>query len=436
MFILAFFLNYNHCLLLFYFSVLIKMNNILVLSDQSKSFWSFLNFLFRKIKIFKAEIPFVIIIWFGLAAFASVAQVLRHGYNDYLIYTGVFWHTMHQTNLYNLYPHEYTDSNHYGPVFSLIIAPFALLPVGVGAILWGILNAAVLLYAIRKLSLNDKQQLIIVAVAAIDMMTSTHYLQFNPALTACILFSFILVEKENDFWATLFIAIGFFVKLYGIGAILFFVFSKHKVRFILYFLFWCVVLFSLPMLLSSPKFIVQCYVDWYHSLAVKNVRNADVMASGGWQDLSVMGMIRRIFSYPQLNNLMVIAPAFVLIALPLLRFKQYAAKTFRMSYLAIVLMAIVIFSTGAESPTFVIAMTGVGIWFALHEQPDGWVIFVLILALLLTSLSSSDIFPKWVKAHVIRAYALKALAPFVVWVWLIASVSFKNCTALQKRRTA
>lgn len=394
------------------------------------------NFLFRKITILNKKIPLIVVIWFGLAVFASVAQVLRHGYNDYLIFRGVFWHTLHQTNLYFEYPQEYSDVNHYGPAFSIIIAPFALLPLGIGAILWGVVNAAVLLYAIQKLSLTAKQKLIIVAIAAIDMMTATHYLQFNPMLTACIVFAFIFVENENDFWATLFIAIGFFVKLYGIGAILFFVFSRHKIKFILSFLFWCIVLFCLPMLLSSPKLVVQSYYDWYNVLMIKDGQNANLVVSGGWQDLSVMGMIRRFFNYPELNILWVIAPAALLILLPLLRFKQYVSEAFRLSYLAIVLISVVIFSTSAEAPTFIIAMTGVGIWFVLQNKPDGPVIFVIILALLLTSLSSSDLFPKWIKDHVVRPYALKALPCFIVWLWLMTNVFFKNFVAIKKSKPA
>ena len=156
---------------------------------------SAVSFLFRKIRIFNTEVPVVVIIWFAFAIIASVVQVLRPAYNNYLIYQGVFWHTLHQQNLYVRYPAEYFDTNHYGPVFSLIIAPVAIMPVETGAIIWGILNAAVLLYAIYRLPLTQRQQLIIAAIAAIEMMTSTHNLQVNPLFTAWVLFAFLLVEK-------------------------------------------------------------------------------------------------------------------------------------------------------------------------------------------------------------------------------------------------
>ena len=56
--------------------------------------------------------------------------------NNFLIFRGVFLHTWQQTSLYAAYPAEYFDVNHYGPLFSLIIAPFALLPHWMGLVFW------------------------------------------------------------------------------------------------------------------------------------------------------------------------------------------------------------------------------------------------------------------------------------------------------------
>ena len=107
-----------------------------------------MHFLFKKVKIFKWDIPLVVIAWFSMAFIASLLQVLRHGYNDYLIFKGVFWHLWEQKNLYSDYPEEYFDSNHYGPVFGVLVAPFSLLPTWIGAIIWAVLQAGLLFYAI------------------------------------------------------------------------------------------------------------------------------------------------------------------------------------------------------------------------------------------------------------------------------------------------
>ncbi|RYY65431.1 MAG: DUF2029 domain-containing protein [Chitinophagaceae bacterium] len=392
-----------------------------------------MNFLYREVRLGKYRVAVATLLWFGLALIATLAQIGRHSYKNYDIFKGVFWHMRAGTNLFAEYPAEYTDTNHYGPSFAPLIAPFAVLPDWLGVALWCLANAALLWWAVKKLPLPERSRLLILAIGAIEMMTATHNVQFNTMLTAFLVLAWVGVEKEKDFWATLPIAFGFLIKLYGIGALLFFVFSKHKGKFVLSFLFWCVVLFALPMLLSSPQFVLQSYHDWYTSLMAKNAQNVDFIASEGYQDISVMGMIRRTVYHLTgargeiIPNLAVLAPAALCILLPLLRFSQYKYKAFRLSYLAIVLISVVIFSSSAESSTYVIAIIGVGIWYVLNRRDGGtWVLGLLIAVFLLTELSATDLFPQVIRKDVVRAYSLKCLPVFIVWCWLIAQVARKN----------
>ncbi|GAB4093109.1 glycosyltransferase family 87 protein [Flaviaesturariibacter terrae] len=381
------------------------------------------QFQYRQIRLGKFRLSGATVLWFGLALIATLAQVGRHSYKNYLIFKGVFWHLWAGTNLFAEYPAEYTDTNHYGPAFAPIIAPFAVLPDWLGVTLWCLVNAAVLWWAVKRLPLPDRSKLLILSIGAVEMMTATHNVQFNTMLTGLLVLAWVGVEEENDFWATLAIAIGFFVKLYGIGGILFFFFSRHKLKFIASFLFWCAVLFALPMLFSSPQFVLQSYIDWYHSLQAKNAQNVVFEANSGMQDISVMGMIRRMSGHV-IDNWPVLLPAGVLIAAPLLRLKQYRHRGYRLSYLAIVLISVVIFSSSAESSTYVIPVIGVGIWYVLNRRRHyRWALFLLVLVLLLTELSPTDLFPAYIKVHYIRAYSLKCLPVFAVWCWLIAQVA-------------
>lgn len=390
-----------------------------------------MNFLLGSLRLpNKRSIGIPVLLWFALAFAAVLAETLRGSINNYLIFKQVFWHVVHQVNLYTDYPTEYQDTNHYGPVFSLVIAPFAILPNWLGVILWSMVNAWILFYAIGRLPIGVKQVQVVILVTALELMTAIHNVQFNPMLTAWLILAYVLVEEENDFWATLFIAAGFMVKLYGIAGLLFFVFSRHKLKFVLSFFFWLVVLFCLPMLLSSPSFIVQSYYDWLDALVAKNTKNIGDLTVSNMQDICVMGMIRRIFHPAGFADWMVLLPAAALIVLPLLRFRQYASEAFRLRYLAIVLISVVIFSTSAESATYVIAVAGVAIWYILSYQrvPAAWVHAVLICMLLFTSLSPTDLFPAYVKRHLIRPYSLKALPCFVVWLLLIGEVSLRQFT--------
>ena len=188
-----------------------------------------------------------------------------------------------------------------------------------------------------------------------------------------------------------------------------------------------IVLIVLPMLYSSPQFIITSYGQWFENLVHKNEENIIGDQFAGHQDISVMGMIRRITQNLSFYNSYVLIPATLLIAAPLLRFKQYVNKNFRLSYLAIVLISVVIFSSSAESSTYVIAVCGISLWYIMNYQNNSkWVNALLILVFLLTILSPTDLYPAYIKDHFIRAYSLKSLPCFIIWIWLIVNLSLKD----------
>lgn len=388
---------------------------------------SLMKLLLSNLTIGKWRIPVPVFLWFLLTALAAIAEIARGEINNYKIYTGVFEHTIKQLNLYSEYPAEYFDTNHYGPLFSIVIAPFAWMPAAIGCFLWCIVNAVILLYAIRQLPLTPKQRNLILLIALVEMMTAIHNVQFNVMLTGWMLLSFVLVEEENDFWAAFFIVMGLLTKIYGVAGIAFFCFSKHKVKFVLSFAFWLVVLVCLPMVISSPAFVIQSYQDWYQSLVEKNEQNTSTIAPKLAQDISVMGMISRSFGINEMNNLFVLAPAALLHALPFLRFKQYKHVAFRITFLCMALVSVVIFSSSAESPTFVIAVTGIATWYVIQDgMKPALKNALLFFVLLLTCLSATDLFPAYVRNHYIRPYSLKALPCFVVWCVMAWQMLFKD----------
>jgi len=166
-------------------------------------------------------------------------------------------------------------------------------------------------------------------------------------------------------------------------------------------------------------------MSWMHTLVAKNQLN---VAGGGadvYRDISVMGMIRRITGF-HADNMVFLAPAAVMILLPLLRFMQYASQYFRLSYLAIVLITVIIFSSGAESSTYVVAVPGVAIWYVLNRDRKLFANVMLVFVFILTILSATDFCPDYLKEHFIRRYSLKALPCFVVWLLLIYDAAFSR----------
>ncbi|MDB5115076.1 MAG: hypothetical protein JWQ79_568 [Mucilaginibacter sp.] len=380
--------------------------------------------MYKLARIVKGK-PFIVALWFGLSLFAVGKSVLlghSHIHNNYFVYKYNFINVIHEHNLYTHQPEHYFDLNHYGPIFSLIIAPFALMPDGLGVILWVMFNAWILLFAIQHLPLKNTQYLLVLLLCAHELMTSAANVQINPLIAALILFSYVFIKSDNDFWAALMICLGLFIKLYGIVGLAFFFFSNNKLKLAGSFIFWSAILFVLPMAISSPAFIIQTYQDWYADLIHKNLNNIASIR----EDVSVMGMIRKI-AFPELSNLLVLIPAVLLFALSYVRIKFFENLNYQLLIVASTLIFPVIFSTGSESPTYIIAFVGVAIWYINAERPVTKLdIFLLVFALILTSLSPSDLFPRYLKTHYVDPYALKALPCFLIWMKIVYETLFRK----------
>lgn len=353
-------------------------------------------------------------LWTLLPVIAALTKITKH--NNYLIFRGVFWHTMAGTSLYAEYPAEYFDTNHYGPFFSLVIAPFALLPEWVGLLLWLVALSLALYAAVRQLPLRWGVQVAVLWFCAHELLTALFMSQFNIAIAAIVVMTMVCVARGRECWAALLIMLGTFVKLYGIVGLAFFPFSKRKGAFAAWLVVWAAVLFAAPMLISSPEYVVGQYGEWYASLTAKNAEN---IFSGG-QNISLLGLVRKISGCAGYSDLWLIIPGMALMAMPYLRFRQYANTSFQLSLLAAVLMFTVLFSTGSESSTYIIAFVGVALWFwAVPWQRGRWDIALMVFAFVLTSMSPSDLFPAYIRKTWVQPYALKALPVVIIWLRLM-----------------
>ena len=359
-------------------------------------------------------------LWLLLPVIATLLKLSKH--NNFLIFRYVYWHTIEELPLYVAYD-EYWDTNHYGPFFSLVIAPFAMLPVRWGLFFWLIVLSLSLYYAIRKLPFPDRKRIFLYWFCAHELLTALFMSQFNIAIAAIIVATFYCIEKEKDIWAACFIMLGTFVKLYGIVGLAFFFFSKHKVKFLLALLGWALVMFVAPMAISSPDYIISQYVGWWDSLSAKNAEN---IFSGG-QNISLLGMVRKISGCASYSDLWLILGGLIIFGLPYLRIAQYKYKAFRYALLASVLLFVVLFSTGSESSTYIIAFVGVGIWYwSVPWKRSKWDIALMVFAFILTSFSPSDLFPAYLRKEFVQPYALKALPCAIIWFKLSYEMCFRN----------
>ena len=367
----------------------------------------------------------------GIWIILSLAGMLKfhRSYNNFLIFKGVYWHTVNGTSLYAAYPTEYGDVNHYGPLFSLIIAPFAILPEWIGMLLWLLFLSGWLFAAIYWSGLRKSQQVYIYWFCGFTLLTALFMQQFNIAIAAIILSSFFLIDKEHEGWAAFFIVLGTLVKLYGIVGLAFFLFSRHKVRLILWLAVWSVILFLAPMAISSPDYIIGQYQEWYSSLVAKNTENIHSIA----QNISLLGLVRRTTGCMNYSDLWLILPGMALFALPFLRFSQYKNLAFRETILASVLMFVILFSTGSESSGYIIALTGACIWYTVVPWKRGkWAVALMVFVFILSGMGNSDLIPKWIRRDYIQPYALRALPISILWLWLCYELCTKDYTPIEK----
>ncbi|HWB94458.1 MAG TPA: hypothetical protein VG605_21535, partial [Puia sp.] len=146
------------------------------------------------------------------------------------------------------------------------------------------------------------------------------------------------------------------------------------------------------------------YQSWLHLLL--NDRSASV-------GLSVLGLLNSWFHLSVSKNCVTLA-GLALLLLPLIHTRRYTDVTFRLLYLASVLIWMVIFNHKAESPTYIIVASGVAIWY-FSQRPDAVNRVLLIAAFFLIEMSVSDLVPAPLRNGFIRPYGIKAVMGIVIW---------------------
>ncbi|MCO5935502.1 DUF2029 domain-containing protein [Mucilaginibacter sp. RB4R14] len=352
------------------------------------------------------------ILYIAVAVFCWQLKYFRHIDNNYLIFRTSYFHFRDHINLYLHYPKEYYDVYIYGPAFTLLIAPMSLMPESWGFFFWEVGNAAIFLWAVNTLPFTNRTKTAILLLCAIEFANSSHYMQFNPTIAAMIILSFTFVKRQKEQYATLFTVFGTLMKIYPIVGLAFFVFSKNKVKYIIWSFVWLVVFLCLPAIISGPGFLVQTYKDWFAALTSKNLTNQDLTTGFDW---CLMGAVRRLFQDSTLPNWPFLLGGAAVFGAALLRFKQYASLKFQLQIMCSLLLMVVIFSTASEHPTFIIATAGAVIYMMMQEKPfTAFNIVMLVLLLVVTGLGPSDAFPKPAR-HWMQLYAIKAYAPIIIW---------------------
>lgn len=348
--------------------------------------------------------------------FGSVGTVEYEGmifpmtsYNNYVIFERSFFHLLEGQDLYQFFPDEHWDLFKYTPTFSVFFGFFAMFPTWLGMILWNVVNAFILLYGVYLLSKETSlQKGLILIVLLIELMTSMQNEQSNGLMAGLFVLGFALLENKRYLLATLCIVLSIYIKLFGIVAFALFLLYPKKGKLALYTVLWMVVLFLIPLLLVEFSYYQSLYISYLGLLTQDHA---------GSMGLSVMGWLSTWFGMNVNKNIVVLIGA-IIFMIPLVKIKAYASYDFRKLMLASVLIWVIIFNHRAESPTFVIAMAGVSLWFIGSDKSMiNKVLF--ILAFIFVSLSPTDIFPRFIRKEFVDPYVLKAVPCIFIWAKII-----------------
>ncbi|WP_034256976.1 glycosyltransferase family 87 protein [Adhaeribacter aquaticus] len=368
----------------------------------------------------------VLILFSILAIFASVQSYLKpesinigNGryythYNNYIIFKQSFFHLIHYQDLYKLFWDEHWDLYKYSPTFSLFFGFFALLPDIAGIIIWNLLNAFVLFLGFRSLpQFNDKVKALMLFAMFMEVLTTLQNEQSNALTAGLVIWAVGLLERKNYLWATFCIVCSCYIKLFGLVAFALFLFYPNKIKLTAYTIFWFVVLFMLPLVVVDWQQLIFLYKSWLHLL-----QNDHSISLG----FSVMGWLETWFGFNP-SKVAVLFFGAGLFCLPFIRIKHYQDYVFRLLALASVLIWVVIFNHKAESPTFIIALSGVVIWFFSQEKTlTNKVLFTL--AILFTELAASDLYPRFIRKTFFEPYVVKVVPCILIWCWIIYQMLF------------
>ena len=344
---------------------------------------------------------------FGLLAlFVSIRYVFLVPANNYSIFYYSLQHLQSGESLYPEYPDLYSDHYHYSPTFAALFSPFFLLPYKVGLFLWPFFFTAIWVWAVKQLPYSHRHKIFIYWFAIQELLTSIDNVQTNPLIAVIPILAFICFEKKQPFWAAALIMLGFNIKIYSLVTAGLFILYPQKIKFLLSMLFWAVALACLPLIYTTPEKLWWQYEQWVNQLFIK--ANHDKIYNH-----SIHRLINS-FIAPNMGSTTIIGIGAFLFCTVYIYVKKYADYTFKSLLLASILIFHVIFNPVAESPSYIIAITGVCIYW-IFSPKNKLDIALMIICYILTILSPTDLFPAYLRNNFVIPYVLKAVPCVIIW---------------------
>jgi hypothetical protein len=344
----------------------------------------------------------VYLIGFFFAFLITLKEAARLSYNNFQIFSYGSLDFWTGNNPYSGWGHlsileKPLDVFLYGPLFSILFTPFALLPEWLSVFFWNIFTYTLFYFSIFTLpdQFSFVKKKFIFFFTVLLLFTSLLSVQFNPVVAALFLFSFTLLEKKHGFWAVLLIFLSGFTKVYGIFQITMLLFYPRFWKNALYAVLIGIVFLFLPLVHIPFNELVSYYQSWIE--AVVNHSKALRFYSIYRPVCLFFNSIEPFMGFISLGVLLVIL-SFTLLKLKL--FKE--SFLHRAQFLGILMSWAILFGVSSERHTYVIAMVGYAIWY-LSSNPTGLDKVLLWINFILLGILPIDLLCPWIVSNFILA---------------------------------
>jgi hypothetical protein len=256
-----------------------------------------------------------------------------------------------------------------------------------------------------------------------EIILSAQNSQSNVLIAGLMVLSFVMLNENKIAKASLFILLAAIIKPFALAGFIVFLFYPGKLKMFNWSLFGALVLLLLPLLFVSWADLTGQYHNWREMLSM------DHSASQG---ISVLGWLYAWFGI-EANKLLVLLTGVLLLLLPLLLIKNYSNSRYQLLMLSSILLWVILFNHKAESSTFIIAVTGIAIWY-FTKKPQLIDTVLILFAFVFTCLVATDLFPRPWRKEWAEPYLIKVFPCILIWIkilWDIAKEHFAPRPAQQ-----
>jgi hypothetical protein len=341
-----------------------------------------------------------------LAAFVTWQEIHLGHINNFAMFRWSFFHLLEGVNLYAPHDAHYYDLYQYGPSFAFLMAPFALPPVWLGLLLFNALNVGVFFYAIRRL-LPGPTGLVALALLFFEVLRATQNSETNALAAGLMVLAFLALERGRTARAAAAIAVGALIKIFPLAAAAFALPHRWRWRFALALGAALALLLLAPLLVTPAGMLVQQYRWWgalEHSYGPLRLESAmallALLVPGDWPNWPVQ----------LLGTALALLPFAV-------RRADWGDAGFRRAMLASLLVYVLLFNHQAESPTFIIAMTGIVAWYLTARRR--WYHHALMAASWVLVSLFSEVLPADVLNACCRPWHYKTVPVLLAWLVML-----------------